>query len=254
MSPSTASLVRLSRPLALATLSLATTATFAQTTPQTDGRWHGDISIGGSAASGNTSATSLALRAEATRATDVDKLGTALLVNYGSSKSGGVRTRSAELARLSGRYDRNLTDSTFAFGGGEAEVNKPGGVKSRLSLNLGGGLHVLREPRSTWDLFAGLGHSGTRFTDGSSRNGAELLLGEESTHRIGESTSFKQRLAVYTGASRIGHRATFDANLATAILGGWTMNTGLALRYASKVAPGLKSSDSLLTVGFGYKF
>ncbi|MEO8280573.1 MAG: DUF481 domain-containing protein [Ideonella sp.] len=51
-----------------------------------------------------------------------------------------------------------------------------------------------------------------------------------------------------------GNRATFDATVATAISGGWTLNTGFSVRYDSKVAPGLKNTDTLLTAGFGYKY
>ena len=42
--------------------------------------------------------------------------------------------------------------------------------------------------------------------------------------------------------------------MATAIAGGWTLATALSVRHASKVPAGLKSTDTLLTVGFGYKF
>jgi putative salt-induced outer membrane protein len=233
-------------------LSLVAIATQAQT--QTDGLWHGDISIGGSTASGNTRATTLALRTEASRATTDDKLALSALLNYGTSQSDGLRTRSAELARAGGRYDRNLGPRLFAFGGADGEVNKPGGIRSRWAVNAGAGWHLLRQTRTSWDVFSGLGYTDASFTDGHSRSGAEWLLGQESSHQLGQDTRFKQRFVVYTGGSDTGQRATFDATLATAVLGGWTLNTGLVLRYASEVAPGLKKHDSLLTFGFGYKY
>ncbi len=234
-----------------ALLGLATAA-HAQTV--LDGQWHGDISVGGSSASGNSSANTLNMRADGIRATALDQISLYALINYGSSTTNGVKTRSADLVRLGGRYDRNINEILFAFGGGELEVNKPGGVKSRQTVNLGGGWHIVRRPETTWDLFAGVGATATKFTDGSSRNGPELLVGEESSHKLGMSTTFKQRLAVYPGSSEVGNRATFDAGLATAIVGGWTFNAGLGLRYTSKVAPGLSKNERLLTFGFGYKF
>lgn len=221
---------------------------------QADGLWHGDISIGGSAASGNTQATTLALRTEASRATLEDKLALSAWLNYGSSRTEGVRARSAELGRAAGRYDRNLGSRWFAFGGGDGEVNKPGGIRSRWAINVGAGWHLLRQPDTSWDLFTGVGYTDTAFTDGNTRVGAEWLLGQESAHKLGQATSLKQRFVVYTGGSDTGQRASFDATLATAVLGGWTLNTGLVLRYASKVTPGLKKHDSLLTFGFGYKY
>lgn len=239
------------RACALTLGSLCLTAA-AQTPP--DGRWHGDIGIGGSAASGTTSATTINLRAEASRATDADKIGLSAMANYGRSKADGVTTRSADLARVGGRYDRNLDERFFAFGGGEAETNRPGRVSRRLNVNAGAGWHLLRSDAAGWDLFAGLGHAQTRFTDGSRRAGIEWLLGEESTHKLGESSGFKQRLVLYPGGDEIGNRATFDASLATAIAGGWIFNTGLALRYNSKVPPVSRKTERLLTFGFGYKF
>lgn len=233
-------------------LLLASGAALAQT--ETDGRWHGGIAIGGSAASGNTSSRALSVTADGTRATTQDKINLYGLLNYSSSRDAGVNTRTAELLRTGGRYDYNLSERVFVFGGGEAETNKPGGIDRRVGLNVGTGYHVLATPNANWDVFGGIGYTDAKFTDGTSRNGAELLLGEESSHRLSETSTFKQRLVFYPGSSETGNRATFDATLATSITGGWTLNTGLAVRYASKVAPGLKSTDTLLTFGFGYKY
>lgn len=246
----TASTLRVASILALMT---AAAAAHAQPQPA-DGRWHGGISIGGSAASGNTDSTALAISADGTRVTDADKLNLYSLLNYASNKSGGVTNRTSELFRLGGRYDYNLTPDVFAFGGGEAETNKAGGVDSRYTVNTGVGYHLIRSERTLFDVFGGIGYGQTDFTNGSTREGAQLLLGEESTHQIGEATTFKQKLVFYPGQADLGNRATFDATVATAITGGWTLNTGIAVRYDSKVAPGLKHTDTLLTAGFGYKY
>lgn len=242
----------LARCLAAWPLALLCSAAAAQSPP--DGQWHGDIAVGGSSASGNTRATALNLRVDTSQATDADKISLSALGNYGTSESQGVRTRSADLARVGGRYDRNLDTRFFAFGGGEAESNRSAGVRSRLSANVGAGWHVLRGDKHNGDLFTGVGHTGTRFTDGSRRSGAEWLLGEETSHALGESSTFKQRLVLYPGAREIGNRATFESGLATAIVGGWTFNAGLVMRYTGKVAPGLKKNERLLTFGFGYKY
>jgi hypothetical protein len=149
------------------------TAAAAQT--RANGLWHGNLSIGGSSSSGTTSATSLNLRAESSKVTDADKISLNALVNYGRSKAHGVTTRSAELARAGGRHDRNLDERFFAFGGAEGEVNRPDGVSSRLSVNVGAGWHALRGETTSWDVFTGLGHTETKFADSSSRRGAEAL-------------------------------------------------------------------------------
>lgn len=240
------------RALLGSTLTALCTVSAAQPTP--DGLWHGHIGIGGSAASGNTSSTTVNLAAQVTRATDRDKISLSALVNHGRSKAGGISTRTADLARVNGRYDRDLDQHLFTFGGGEAETNKPAGVASRLNAHAGAGWHAWRSDTTSWDLFVGAGHAETRFTDGSRRRGLEGLLGEESSHRLGESSSVKQKLVLYPGSDALGSRATFDASLATTIVGGWTFNTAVALRYTSEVPAGTKKTEGLLTFGFGYKF
>ncbi|GAP35149.1 DUF481 domain-containing protein [Piscinibacter sakaiensis] len=236
----------------LAAAAAAGSPAIAQNPP--DGRWHGGIAIGGSAASGNTDARAFSLTGDATRVTDQDKINLYGLVNYADSRNAGTRTRSAELLRTGGRYDLNLSPRHFVFGGGEGETNRPGGIESRLALNVGTGWRAITGTEHQWDVFTGIGYTDAEFTDGSTRNGAELLFGQESAHKLGESSSFKQRLVFYPGSSETGNRATFDASLVTAITGGWTMNTGLAVRHASKVAAGLAKTDTLLTFGFGYKY
>ena len=220
-----------------------------------DGRWHGGVSIGGSASSGNTKATTVTLNADAAKVTDRDRLWLYSIANYADSETArGVKTRTAQLFRLGGRYDYNLNPRVFLFTGGEVETNDPGGIDRRYNVNAGSGYHLISNPDTTFDVFGGVGYASTDFTTGQTRNGAELLVGEESTHRLGDANTFKQRLVYYPGTSELGNRATFDASLATTITGAWTLNTGVAVRYASRVAPGLKNTDSLLTVGFGYKF
>ncbi|WP_418318607.1 DUF481 domain-containing protein [Piscinibacter sakaiensis] len=245
---------RVLRP-ALITIAALSTAAAVQAQDKLDGQWHGGVSIGGSAASGNTKSTALTVNADATRATDIDKVTLRGLANYGSSETrNGVKTTTARLFRLDGRYDYNLTQRVFVFGGGEVETNEPGGIDSRYNINGGAGYRIIRNDTTSFDVFGGIGYTSTDFVTGRTRSGAELLIGEESSHRISESTSFRQRLVYYPGTSEIGNRANFDAGLSTSIAGAWTLNTGVAVRYASKVDPGLKNTDTLLTVGFGYKY
>jgi putative salt-induced outer membrane protein len=240
--------------LALTAAALAFASLAAHAQDQNDGRWHGGISIGGAAASGNSSSRSIAANADTSNATANDKTSLYGTVNYGRAKVAGVTTTTADLLRLGGRYDFNLSSDTFAFGGLEGETNKVGGVKDRYSLNTGVGYKLIRNESTSMDLFAGLGYTDTQFTDGSIRKGANALLGEESSHKLSATTSVKQRFVLYPAGGSVGTRSTFDAGLSTAIAGGWTLNSGLSVRYADKVPAGTKKTDTLLTFGFGYKF
>jgi putative salt-induced outer membrane protein len=247
--------IRLAAPFALATSLSFVAVTSAQAqAKEPDNQWHGGISVGGALASGNTTSRVLTGSADAVKENKVDKVSLYGLVNYGSNKAGGLTTTTSNQLRLGGRYDYNLSDKTFVFGGAELETNKAGGLQSRYGLNGGLGYKVIRTATTTFDVFAGLGYSGVKFTNNTSANGVELLIGEESTHKLSDTTTAKQRLVIRPGQGDLGNLTTFDAGLATAIAGGWTLNTGLSIRSASKVAPGLKSTDTLVTVGFGYKY
>jgi putative salt-induced outer membrane protein len=224
----------------------------AQDTP--DGKWHGGLSVSGALASGNSSSRTGAANADASVATIQDKLSLYGIANYGRNKVAGTDTTTANLLRLGGRYDFNFGLQWFSFGGAEGETNKAGGVRDRYSINGGVGYHLLKDDANSWDVFGGVGYTGTRLTDGNKAQGAQVLFGEESSHKISDTTTLKQRLVYYPGGGDLGNRVTFDAGLATQISGGWTLNAGLSSRYASRVPVGTKKTDNLLTVGFGYKF
>jgi len=244
-------MTRLTLALAAA-LVFTSQATLAQDTP--DGQWHGGLSLSGALASGNSSSRTLAANADGSRATAQDKISLYGVGNYGRNKVAGVDTTTADLLRLGGRYDFNLGTDWFAFGGAEGETNKAGGVRDRYSLNGGLGYHLLKDDVHSWDVFSGLGYTDTRFTDGSQASGAQVLLGEESSHKVSETTTLKQRFVYYPDGGELGARATLDAGLATRIAGGWTLNVGLSSHYAHRVPAGTKKTDNLLTAGFGYKF
>jgi putative salt-induced outer membrane protein len=233
-------------------VALASHAAQAQDTP--DGRWHGGLSVSSALASGNSSSRTLAANADGSHATTEDKISLYGIANYGRNKVDGTATTTADLLRLGGRYDFNLGPRLFSFGGAEGETNRAGGVRDRYSLNGGVGYHLVKNDEHSWDVFGGLGYTDTRFTDGSRANGAQALLGEESSHKLSDITSLKQRLVYYPDGGELGDRATFDAGLATTLSGAWTFNAGLASRYASRVPEGTKKTDNLLTMGFGYKF
>ena len=240
----------------ITSVSLASPA-FAQT--KLDNLWHGNISIGGSYASSNTSTQTLNILANGTKATAEDKLGVYSLVNYGSNEVNGIKTNTAQLFRLGGRYDYNLSVDSFAFAGSEVESNKLQNVDSRYMVNSGAGYKVINTDITSFDLFVGLGYSNTSFgatipPSVQGQKGFEVLFGEESSHQLSTNTSVKQRFVYYPNNSKLGTRSILDMSLATVVADGWTMNAGLAMSYYSKPSAKFKKTNSLITFGFGYKY
>lgn len=231
----------------------------AQATVKPDGKWRYVLGAGASFASGNSDAKMLNVTAEGVRATAQDKWSANGRLLYG--KNDGTTT--ADLFGLGTRYDRNIDERWFGFGLAEYLRDRPANLSQRLSAGAGIGYHVIKRETTTWDVFAGLGYTHDSYREArlvadrvrSSFGYAELLLGEESTHKLTDTTSFKQRLVVYPNLTESGEfRATFDAGLAVAISSTMSLNVTLGHRYVSDPGLGVKKADTLLVTGISVKF
>lgn len=241
----------ISRTVAAVFATLAIAAVQAQDKP--DGLFHGTASLGAAFSSGAVNNTTISGAFDTAKKTNDDKLSFYGLVARGSTKVGKTTDVTSDLYRLGGRYDRDLNKQVFAFVSGDIERNGVTDLDLRTAVYGGAGYHVIATPTTTFDVFGGVGYNRSKYSF-DTVSGTELILGEESSHKLSETTTFKQRLAVYPGfKSENGYRATFDSSLSVAMGGGWNMNAGLAARYASKIYI-VKKTETLFTVGFGYKF
>lgn len=248
------------RSIMLSMLALAASgAVMAQATVKPDGQFRAAVGLGASTSSGNSRSTNLSLVADAVRATADDK--TSLFANGQYASSAGTTT--AERFRLGGRHDHNLNAVMFVFGGLEFERNKFANLQLRSQLQGGLGYHLIKTPDLSWDLFGGAGYTKDSYVDPMRIDGAvrtsygytTLLLAEESTHKLGSNTSFKQRLAVTPNLkNRWEYRATWDAGLAVAMSSTLNLTVGFSANYNSEPGTGLKSTDTLLTTGVSIKF
>lgn len=249
--------IRVVLPLAL---SLGATG-FAQAQPtlKPDGQFRAVLGLGASLAAGNTDANNLSFTFDGVRATATDKTTLYAVANYASTD--GETT--AEQFRLGGRQDHDLSPAYFAFAGLDLEQNKFTNLKLRSQVNGGLGWHVLKSPRTTFDVFGGIGYTSDKYDDPmlidgavrSSYGYANLLLGEESTHRLTESTSARQRLTVAPNLSQSGEfRANWDAGVAVAINKTMNLTVGLSVAHNSEPGPGRKTTDTLFTTGVSVKF
>lgn len=263
-----------SRSTALAAISatLLTTASssvFADP-PKEDGQWRGAVSSSLAIASGNTKSTNFSLGADALRATKEDKITLFLTSLYGTRDVAGKSEKTANLTRAGARYDWNLSDRAFVFGLVEAEQDKVQRLDSRFVGGAGVGYKVIKEKDTTFDVFGGI--TGRRdkntltttrvlplpvttFDQKVSSNSTELLLGEESNHKLSESTSFKQKLTLLPSLKNSGeYRAQFDAGLVVAMASNISLQVTLSNRYNSEAALGTKKSDTLLLTGINIAF
>jgi putative salt-induced outer membrane protein len=231
--------------------------------PKEDGQWRGSLSASLAVASGNTKSTNFNVGADGVRATKEDRISVFVTSLYGTRDVAGKTEKTANLTRGGMRYDWNITDRLFTFGLIEAEQDKVQRLDSRVVLGGGMGYKVIKEKDTTFDLFAGITNKNDRntitvtpappaaaFDRRVSTTATELLLGEESNHKLSDSTSFKQKLTVFPSLKNSGEfRSQFDAGLVTGLASGISLQVTLSNRYNSDVAIGIKKSDTLLLTG-----
>jgi putative salt-induced outer membrane protein len=248
------STIRFIVPLLALLALLASGSVQAQAPLKTDNQWRGSVNAGLSLAKGNTDSTDANVGAAVGRASTDDSLNFYLNALYGTKKTDGVDGETANQFRAGGKYDHNLTDRIFGFGSLDVEHDKLQELDLR-GVGAGGvGYHVVKNANNLFDVFSGLTYNHERFTT-ETRSSVELLLGEESSHKLTDTTSFKQRFALYPNISNGGEfRAQFDAGLTTAITKKIDIKLTLSNRYQSNPLPGIKTTDTLFLTSIGYRF
>lgn len=242
--------------LALATGSfLLAGAAVAQTTtvPKPDGIWRGALGAAATITSGNSSNVSANVNADAVRQTATDKAGLYLQDIYGRGKVDGQSKLTAQIFRTGGRYDFDISTYNFAFGAIDVDKNKFADIRWRYLPQLGLGRHVVRTDRNTWDVFAGYAYNWTDTYEGGGRRESDLLFGEESTHKLTETTSAKQRFVIYPSLKNTGeYRTVFEASVTAKLLGEWNLVVNVSHRYDSAPPGDARKSDVVFFTGIQY--
>lgn len=225
----------------------------AQTLSKPDGAWRGAIGASYTAASGNNESTNASLFADAVRQTGRDKMNASLRSVYGRQETSGVDELTASLFRAGVRYDLDFDDLKYGFVGFDSEKDKLADLKWRHSPSIGAGLHLRRTQTFTFDVFAGYSHSREQLYSGAKRSFNEGLIGEETTHKFSESTSFRQRLAFYPNLTDSGeYRMVFDAGFLAPLVDRWNLTLNYSVRYQSDPPAGVDKRDTLVFAGLQY--
>jgi putative salt-induced outer membrane protein len=231
----------------------------AQEPPKLDGRWHTLLGAGLTYAKGNTNASTVTAKVDATRATPEDKW---------TLNGEGLRARAEDETtgnrlRMNGRYDWNLSPRVFSFGNLELERDTLADLRLRTAATGGLGYKLVDHDELRASVFGGVGYTEERFltpqlVDGSERTRygrPTMLIGEESAHKLTANTSASQRLVVNADLKDTReYRAQWDANLGVAMTSTISLTVGLSVRYDSARSAGVKTTDTLFTTGIGMKF
>jgi putative salt-induced outer membrane protein YdiY len=227
----------------------------AQTVSKSDGAWRGSVGASLTSSSGNNESTSASLNGDAVRQRAHDKLVASVLSLYSRSETNGVEELTASRFQAKTRYDHDFSELTYGFVGYDLEKDKLADLKWRHSPSIGAGLHVRKTETFTFDVFAGYSHNREELYTGAKRSFDEGLIGEETTHKFSEDTSFRQRFVIYPNLTDSGeYRAVFDAGFLAPLVGSWNLTLNYSARYQSNPPPGVQKNDTLVFAGLQYRW
>jgi putative salt-induced outer membrane protein YdiY len=238
---------------------LGPTISQAQVTLKPDGQWRYLLTAGANVSSGNNDARSLNLSGEAARQTENDKW--IWNARADQARNAGVSTTDRYVLRT--QYDRNISPDWFGFGSGETLRDQLANIDARYSVASGVGRHIWREERGYFDVSAGLGYTYDRYITSTDIAGAmrdrygrlELVLAEESSHKLTDTTSLRQKFTLLPDLRDSGKfRAVLDTGLTVAMTPTLNLSAGLSYRYDSDPGTGLEKTDAMFVTGVSLRF
>lgn len=229
-----------------------------------DGKWRGLLGAGLTASGGNTQSLGLNLVGDLVRATDSSRLSLSTRALYGESEVDGERTTTADQWRVGARHDWSRPNAPmYLFANGSVERDPLRQLAMRSAAGVGLGYRRVAGPDDRWEVFGGFGWRADRFTgmgsmiDGELRSHydtAEMLLGEESAHRLGENTVWQQRVMLFPSLKRGGDfRVVAESVLSVSMSRNLVLTVSLSDRFDSQATEPVKKNDLLFFTGINLR-
>lgn len=224
--------------------------------------WVGRMTASLSATSGNSRSRAAQVDVDVSRRKDGGK--TTLTAVVSESQAGASSSRQTTAGRWAGtaQHDRDIDADHFAFARMGIEHDRVIDLKSRTQAALGLGRHLVNEAARTFDVFAGLGRTVSRYRNEKTIGGEtdsrfssnSLLVGNEYTQQFTPTVSLKQRLEGYLSIDGDrNHLFKFSAALNVDMTRTLALTVALTDTYTSRVAAGQKRNDMVLTTGLSVK-
>jgi len=218
--------------------------------------WTGSLDLGFAASRGNADTETFTLATNATRSTTRDKIAVYYTSIFSASNfSGGSRQTTANAKRGGVSYNLNLNKKTFAFGSVDLESDQFQSLDLRFVPAGGLGYHAITTKPTQLDLRLGADANREFFNTGLNRTSAEILFGEDLSHKFARATSIEQRFAFFSNVSDTGaFRVNFDTTAVTAIRRWLSWQVTIRDKYLSNPVPGRKKNDILFSTGVRLNF
>ena len=222
--------------------------------------WTGTFDLGFAETHGNTDTQTFTLGANAVRATARDKITVNYTQIYSSSNASGTSLTTANAKRGGIAYNLNVAPKAFVFGLVNLENDQFQSLDLRFNPAGGMGYHAIKSANTVLDLSLGASMDKEFFsapagTPSVTHSYAEVLVGEELTHKFTKTMSMHENLVFYPNVSSIGnYRMNFDISAVAAIKKWMSFQITASDRYLSDPLPGRKDNDILFTTGLRFIF
>jgi putative salt-induced outer membrane protein len=217
--------------------------------------WTGTLDLGYSESHGNANTQTFTLNTNADRATMRDKIAVYYTSIFSTSDASGKSLTTANAKRGGIAYNLNVRPRLFVFGSVDLESDQFQDLDLRFSPAGGLGYHIIKNDKTSLDGMFGVAANREFFSTGLNRTSAEILLGEELTHKFTSSTSVHEKLVFYPNASDGGtYRMNFDTSAVTILRKWLSWQLSVSDRYLSNPVAGRKKNDVLFTTGLRLTF
>jgi hypothetical protein len=259
VTPSTGARVRIPLANAAAIRSLETETAYERSLhPKLLQSWQTTTALGFALARGNSRTTNLNFAFNAGRTTLHDKFtayATSVYASSGLAVAPGVTAGVTANAITGGaRYQHDIRDRAFAYGGADFDYNELQFLNLRSILGVGAGYHAIAQPKTKLDLFAGGNYTRESYSTGILRSVAAATVGDTFTHQW-NATSINQNFNFYPQLGPLGpYRFAFNVTVATKIHAWLGWQTTLGDLYISDPIPETVANDLIFSTGINVTF
>ena len=217
--------------------------------------WSGHIDGGFSFSGGNADTSAISTSMGTQRTTPRDKISVYATTLFAQTSTSGLSETTANAIRGGTRYDVTMSDRLFTFGFIDLEFDEFQDLDLRSVLGGGLGWHVQSTDRTIFDVFSGGSFNQEFFENDVTRRSGEIVLGEDLTYHLAETTALSERLVFYPNLSGTGeYRLQFDSSLTSEVLNWLAWHLTLSDRFLSNPTPGVQKNDVLITTGIRFNF
>ena len=219
--------------------------------PPPVGKWTGSVSLSGNLQTGNTDRSGFSFGAEALRRGDADRFSMRFLYNI-AQEDDQMSTRNAFGAL---QYDYFFTKRFYGYLGVELLNDKFKDLNLRTVVGPGVGYQVWDDPIKALSLEAGIAYFSEDLRNQDDKRWMTVRLAANYRYKLTEWLVFTDRLVLYPSLESMSDfTLRNEAALLTAVGAGWSLKLADILDYVNSPPPGIKSTDSVFTVGLQYAF